>query len=74
MSLLRSKHLLAVCGLVIVTGGLVAAGSAFSASSTMPSASLGQGANAISGYTVSSVTYTPNGTNPGNVDSVAFRQ
>jgi hypothetical protein len=74
MSLLRSKHLLAVCGLLTLTGGLVAAGSAFSTSNTMSSASLGQGANAISGYTVSRVTYTPNGTNPGNVDSVAFRQ
>jgi hypothetical protein len=72
MSLLRSKHLLAVCGLIIVIGGLVAAGSAFTASNTVPNASLGQGANVISGYTVSSVTYTPNGSNPGNVDSVAF--
>jgi hypothetical protein len=72
MSLLRSKHLLAVCGLVIATGGLVAAGSAFTASNSVPDASLGQGANVISGYTVSSVTYTPNGSNPGDVDSVAF--
>jgi hypothetical protein len=60
MSLLRSKHLLAVRGLFSLTGGLVAAGSAFSASNTVPSASLGQGANAISPYTVSSVTYSLN--------------
>jgi hypothetical protein len=72
MLLLRSKHLLAVCGLIMLIGGLVAAGSAFTASNTVPDASLGQGANVISGYTVSSVTYTPSGSNPGNVDSVAF--
>lgn len=70
--MLRSKRLLAVFGLIAVTGGLVAAGSVFTASNTVPSASLGQGANTISGYTVSSVTYSPNASNPGNVDSVSF--
>jgi hypothetical protein len=72
MSLLRSKRLLLTIGLVVIVGGLVAAGSAFTASNTVPNASLGQGANVISGYTVSSVVYTPNGTNPSNIDSVAF--
>lgn len=59
-------------GLITVIGGLMVAGSAFTASNTVPNASLGQGANVISGYTVSGVTYTPNGSNPGNVDSVSL--
>lgn len=59
-------------GLIAIIGGLVAAGSAFTASNTVPDASLGQGANTISGYTISSVNYTPNGSNPSNIDSVSF--
>jgi hypothetical protein len=70
--LLRSKRLLAVFGLIVVSGVLVAAVSAFTASNTVPSASLGEGANTISGYTVTNVTYSPNTSNPGNVDSVSF--
>jgi FlaG/FlaF family flagellin (archaellin) len=67
-----SKRTLIVLGLIVLVGGLVAAGSAFTASNTVPNASLGQGANTISGYTVSSVVYTPNGSNPANIDSVSF--
>jgi hypothetical protein len=63
MSLLRSKRLLLTIGLVVIVGGLVAAGSAFTASNTVPNASLGQGANVISGYTVSSVVSTANALN-----------
>jgi len=70
--LLRSKRILAAFGVIAVCGGIVAAGSAFTASNTVPNASLGQGANVISGYTVSGVTYTPNTTNPANIDEVAF--
>lgn len=70
--MLRSKRILIALGLVAVIGGLLAAGSAFTASNTVPDASLGQGANTISGYTVSGVTYTPNGSNPANIDSVSF--
>jgi hypothetical protein len=70
--LLRSKRFLAGFGLIAVSGGLIAAGSAFTASNSVPDASLGQGASTISGYTVSSVTYSPNASNPGNVDSVSF--
>jgi FlaG/FlaF family flagellin (archaellin) len=70
--LLRSKRILAGFGLIAVCGGLVAAGSAFTASNTVPDASLGQGANVISGYSVSSVSYTANGSNPSNIDAVSF--
>jgi hypothetical protein len=52
--------------------GIAVAGYAFTASNTVPNASLGQGANVISGYTVSGVSYNPNGSNPGNIDSVSF--
>ncbi|HEV7132333.1 MAG TPA: hypothetical protein VGN27_01215 [Gaiellaceae bacterium] len=70
--MLRSKRILAGFGLIAVCGGLVAAGSAFTASNTVPDASLGQGANVISGYSVSSVSYTANGSNPSNIDAVSF--
>jgi len=70
--LLRSKRHLIVLLVAVGILGAAVAGSAFTASNTVPNATLGQGANVISGYTVSGVTYTPNGSNPANVDSVAF--
>jgi archaellin len=48
------------------------AGYAFTASNTVPDASLGQGANVISGYAISAISYNQNASNPGNIDSVAF--
>jgi hypothetical protein len=61
---------------IVATGALVAvlsvSGYAFTASNTVPNASLGQGSNTISGYTVSSVAYNLNATNPANLDSVTF--
>jgi hypothetical protein len=48
------------------------AGYAFTASNTVPDASLGQGANVISGYAISGISYNQNASNPGNIDSVAF--
>ena len=70
--MLRSKRHLIVLLVAVGILGAAVAGSAFTASNTVPNATLGQGANVISGYTVSGVTYTPNGSNPANVDSVAF--
>ena len=61
---------------IVATGALVAvlsvSGYAFTASNTVPNASLGQGSNTISGYTVSSVAYNLNASNPANLDSVTF--
>jgi len=57
-----------VVGIVTVVGTSFA----FTASNTVPNASLGQGSNTISGYTVSSVVYTQNATTPSNIDQVAF--
>jgi hypothetical protein len=48
------------------------AGYAFTASNTVPNASLGQGANVISGYAITGISYNQNASNPGNIDSVAF--
>lgn len=44
----------------------------FAASNTVPTGNAGDGANAISGYSVSNVKYNLNNANPGNIDSVAF--
>ena len=60
----------------VAVGALVAilsiSGYAFTATNTVPAATLGQGSSVISGYTVSSVVYGLNAANPLNVDSVAF--
>ena len=69
--LLSNKKLLG--SLVAAIAACVAvAGYAFTASNTVPNASLGQGANVISGYAISSISYNQNASNPGNIDSVAF--
>ena len=69
----RRRHarraVVAICSLVAV---LSVSGYAFTASNTVPNATLGQGSNTISGYTVSSVAYNLNASNPANLDSVAF--
>jgi hypothetical protein len=61
---------------VVAAGALVAvlsvSGYAFTASNTVPNASLGQGSNTISGYTVSAVAYNLNASTPTNLDSVTF--
>lgn len=45
---------------------------ALTASNTVPVTRAGSGAQQISGYTVSDVHYTLNGTDPRNVDAVTF--
>jgi hypothetical protein len=46
---------------------------AFAATNTMPAVTAaGEGARTISGYTVGGVKYNLNGSNPSNIDSVAF--
>ena len=57
----------------LAVAGLVAASSyALTASNTVTAAKAGDGAGAISGYTVSNVKYITNGTNPQNIDTVTF--
>lgn len=69
--LLSNKKLLG--SLVAAIAACIAvAGYAFTASNTVPNASLGEGANVISGYAISGISYNQNASNPGNIDSVAF--
>ena len=51
---------------------LASAAYGFAASNTVPTSNAGDGAGAISGYTISAVHYTLNATNPANIDSVSF--
>jgi len=45
---------------------------AFSAANTVPGAKVGEGSGTISGYTISTVVYNLNASNPQNIDSVTF--
>ena len=45
---------------------------AYAATNTVPGSSAGAGSGTISGYTVSSVAYSPNATTPTNLDQVSF--
>jgi hypothetical protein len=45
---------------------------AFAATNTVPSSYAGEGAGAVSGYTVSALQYNLNAGNPSNIDSVQF--
>ena len=45
---------------------------AYAAANVVPASKAGDGAGAITGYTVSAVHYNLNATNPGNIDSVTF--
>lgn len=65
----RVRQMFLVFGVLAILGG---GASAFTASNTVPSAAAGAGSGTISGYTVSSVTYTPNSSTPTNLDTVAF--
>ncbi len=62
----RSKSILLAPTAVAVSAIAVASGSAFTASNTVPTADLGQGANTIAGYAITSVTYSPKGSTPAN--------
>ncbi len=59
-------------GAVGVAGVLALGAYAYTASNTVPASNAGTGAGTISGYTVSSISYTLNGTDPRDVDAVTF--
>lgn len=44
----------------------------FAAANTVPTSKAGDGAGVVSGYTVSSIHYNLNATNPQSIDSVTF--
>ena len=58
--------------IIISTLAIAGAASALAAANTVPATHAGDGAGAISGYTVSTVHYTLNATNPSNIDQVSF--
>ena len=63
---LKTLPVLAFAGLVAV------AGSGYAAANTVPTSKVGDGAGAISGYTVSAIKYGLNSSNPANIDTVTF--
>jgi len=61
--------------IVAVGVGLLIAGGAyaFTASNTVPNATVGAGTGTVSGYTITSMHYTLDATTPTNIDSVSFQ-
>ena len=57
---------------VFVIVALSAAAYAFAASNTVPDTRAGDGSGTVSGYTVTSVAYTLNASDPSTLDSVSF--
>jgi hypothetical protein len=57
---------------VLLAVALGAGAFAYAATNTVPGSTAGSGSGAISGYTISSVSYTLNATTPTNLDQVAF--
>ena len=60
-------------GIVLVVGVIAAGTYAFTASNSVPATKAGDGAGAITGYTVSAIDYTEDATNPALIDSVKFQ-
>ncbi len=58
--------------IVLVVVVISASAYAFAAANTVPATKAGDGLGVVSGYTITSVAYTLNGTDPSTLDSVAF--
>ena len=65
----RNVRYMAIFALVLVLAG---ATYAFAAANTVPGSKAGDGNGTITGYTVSTIHYIVNGTNPATIDSVTF--
>ena len=65
----RNIRYMAIFILVLILAG---ATYAFAAANTVPVSKAGDGSGAISGYTVSSIHYGLNATNPATIDTVTF--
>ena len=60
-------------GVVFMIAATILAGSyAFTAANTVPASKAGDGSGAVTGYTVTNVHYTLNGTDPSKIDAVSF--
>ena len=62
----------AVASAAVVAAAVGVAGFAFTASNTVPDTKAGDGSGTITGFVVSSVHYTLNGTDPDLADAVSF--
>jgi hypothetical protein len=62
------KVLFVVMAVIIMAG----ASYAFAAANTVPATKAGDGSGAVSGYTVTNVVYTLNGSDPSTLDMVTF--
>jgi len=69
---IRPKRRRSVLAALVVAGVVGSAAYAFTATNTVPASTAGSGSGAISGYTVSAIAYTLNGTTPTNLDAVTF--
>jgi hypothetical protein len=69
MFVARITQLLAVVAVAAATGFAV---DMLTASNTVPATAAGSGATAISGYTITNVSYNLNATTPTDIDSVTF--
>ena len=69
---IRHKRRRSVLAALVVAGVVGSAAYAFTATNTVPASTAGSGSGAISGYTVSAIAYTLNGTTPTNLDAVTF--
>lgn len=58
--------------IVLVVAIIAVTAYAFAAANTVPATKAGDGLGVVSGYTVTSVAYTLNATNPNTLDSVSF--
>jgi len=67
-SFLNVRWIIAAVVALVVAGSVYG----FAASNTVAASGAGDGAGAISGYTIGSVTYVLNSTDPANLDSVGF--
>lgn len=65
------KNLKVLFALIAVLA-IAVASYAFAAANTVPDTKAGDGTGAVSGYTVTSVVYTLNATDPNTLDSVSF--
>jgi ABC-type glycerol-3-phosphate transport system substrate-binding protein len=64
----RSFLMSAMAGATVMAVG----GMAYTAANTVPTTVAGSGSGSVSGYTISSIVYNVNASNPNNVDSVTF--
>ena len=65
----RTLSILVAVGISLAIGG---GAYAFTASNTVPATTVGAGAGAVSGYTVTNLHYVLDATTPTNIDSLTF--